>query len=1168
MQAHAPAAIGDALQGAAQRLVPGAEVLSTADERAQAPATDARPRAGLTKEPASYWAVDLDSPDPCAPPRIWHGEPPQACTPGALVLNLANVSDESGLSVLFALVILARQRRAALAAPVARLAPAETAWVGLDAAVEPVLLVAPNGLIRGANALAREALGEPPSEPLARIGLWDIDAQWHAPAFERLVAAAARAPVTFETWYHRLDGTRFPVQVRAGAAPGDLRDGIILAIRDISARRRAEQALRKSEARFRILVEQAADAFFVLDADGGIRDVNRQACESLGYSREELLQLPVSAIEMRIDSEAVRLGRSRVRMGEAVTLDGQHRRKDGSRFPVEVRIAPVEGEEGALTLALARDVSARHAAEQARQRSEERLALAMDATQDGLYDVDLNSGALFASTHYYAQLGMKPDAMALTVARWAERIHPEDQRPTLARRELCIHGAQPDFSAQYRLRQADGTYKWVHDRAKIMEWSETGRPRRMVGVIVDIDARKRHEDALHRVVEGTSHAVGEDFLRSMTRQLAQVLQVRYAAVAELMEERPSHMRILSMWDGEQSLEGLEYDVSPTPCATVIAQRMRFYGVGVQEAFPADDHLKEMAIESYWGLPLFDTNGRAIGHLFIMHDAPMHRGEQSESILRIFANRAGAELERLRGDRCLASAKEDAEAASRAKSEFLANMSHELRTPLNGIIGYAQLLQRDPELSQRHQRSVEVIGTSGEHLLMLINDILDLSKIEAGKLGVDAETFELDSVLRNICDLGRIRARERGLEFHFETLGPLPASVHGDERRLRQILLNLLGNAIKFTDRGRVCLRVGYEDTDQGMRLRFQVEDTGIGIPADKLEEIFAPFSQGGAPGKLHEGTGLGLAISRRLAHLMGGELHVASREGEGSRFWLSIELPEVCPMTDAHVRARAPIVRGYAGPRRRLLAVDDRRENRGLLRAMLEPLGFEVCEAVDGASALEAVAIQTPDAILMDLVMPGMDGVEAIRRLRSNPASRELPIIALSASVFEHSRRDSLAAGSDAFLPKPVRIESLVEILGQTLGLSWNYLAHTDDRIGSPDDGPAGQSSARATSRPEPLGPTPAFTVDARLAETIYGHAMMGDIVALQADYSQLRARAEAAAPAPGGPADEAENGFFACFERCLKEFDTRGLRELIAPWRPHQNAPLSSSGTEGMGGD
>jgi len=398
-----------------------------------------------------------------------------------------------------------------------------------------------------------------------------------------------------------------------------------------------------------------------------------------------------------------------------------------------------------------------------------------------------------------------------------------------------------------------------------------------------------------------------------------------------------------------------------------------------------------------------------------------------------------ELQEEIGDR--KRAEEAAEAANRAKSEFLANMSHELRTPLNGILGYTQIFKKYKNLTEQQKNGIGIIHQCGEHLLTLINDILDLSKIEARKMELYPNAFHFPEFLNGIFEICRIRAEQKRLSLIYTTLSPLPKIIQADEKRLRQVLINLLSNAIKFTEKGSITFRVGYQEG----KLRFQVEDTGVGIAPEQLEEIFLPFQQVGDNSQKTEGTGLGLAISRQLVRMMGGELKVKSTLGKGSVFWLDLDLPEVShPLDIANVDERNII--GFVGCKRKVLVVDDKWENRCVLVNLLEPLGFEVVEATNGLEGLNKAHEFKPDVIFMDLVMNVMDGFEATRRLRTLPELKDVVVIAISASVFDFDRQQSREVGCDDFLPKPIREAELLEKLHLYLGLEWIYEETNSDR--------------------------------------------------------------------------------------------------------------------------
>ncbi|MGL5063665.1 MAG: ATP-binding protein [Microcoleus sp.] len=392
------------------------------------------------------------------------------------------------------------------------------------------------------------------------------------------------------------------------------------------------------------------------------------------------------------------------------------------------------------------------------------------------------------------------------------------------------------------------------------------------------------------------------------------------------------------------------------------------------------------------------------------------------------------------------AKEVADAANNAKSEFLANMSHELRTPLNGILGYAQILQRRETLSQTGRSGVDIIYQCGSHLLTLINDILDLSKIEARKLDLHPAPLHLPSLLQSVVEIDRIRAEQKGINFDFQADADLPAGVCADEKRLRQVLINLLGNAIKFTDRGSVTFKVeSIED-----KIRFQVRDTGVGMTPEQVEKIFLPFEQVGDLKKQAEGTGLGLAITQKIVSLMGGEISVSSIPGEGSTFSVELELPEAENLASADRITQQGKIVGYSGQKRRILIADDRWENRSVLVNLLEPIGFECIEVSNGLEAIDRALHESPDLIITDLRMPVMDGFEFLRQLRSHPQLQNQIVIVSSASVFESDRYSSIEAGSNDFLPKPVQAETLLELMHKHLELNWFYESNNSENQNSP----------------------------------------------------------------------------------------------------------------------
>jgi signal transduction histidine kinase/CheY-like chemotaxis protein len=384
----------------------------------------------------------------------------------------------------------------------------------------------------------------------------------------------------------------------------------------------------------------------------------------------------------------------------------------------------------------------------------------------------------------------------------------------------------------------------------------------------------------------------------------------------------------------------------------------------------------------------------------------------------------------------------ADSANQAKSEFLANMSHELRTPLNGILGYAQILDRSKVLPDKERHGVNIIYQCGSHLLTLINDILDLSKIEARKLTLSPTAIHFPSFLQGVAEICRIKAEQKGIDFIYQPDPRLPEGVYADEKRLRQVLLNLLGNAIKFTDRGKVTLKVDVtHDADDlsTCPLRFQVEDTGVGIASEHVGKLFQAFEQVGELSRQTEGTGLGLAISQSIVQLMGGEIQVKSQLNVGSDFFFEVELPIALDWVQQTSLQTGRQIIGYESDRRHILVVDDRWENRAVLVNLLEPLGFQVSEAENGAVGLEQMRNQNPDLTITDIAMPVMDGFELLKQIRSDAKLQHHKIIVSSASVAQTDRKMALDAGGDDFLAKPVAATELFDFLATHLHLQWIY---------------------------------------------------------------------------------------------------------------------------------
>ncbi len=897
-------------------------------------------------------------------------------------------------------------------------------------------------------------------------------------------------------------------------------------------RNRAEAALRESEERFRSGYEHASIGMAMTAADGHFLSVNHAFCEMLGYAEKELLARTFKEITFPDDVAASVANVQKVIRGdmESFQVEKRYLHRDGrivwaittasvvrdldgkpwylfaqiqditerKRAEMELHKAHSELEQrvrmrteelsNANTL-LTQQINERLQAEQALKASERRLTLALDATRDGLYDWDIPSGNAFVSDNYYKMLHYEPNEFEINFEKWTQLLHPDDLPIAIQQLQSYMQGKTDIYSVEYRLLCKDGSYKWVHNRGKIVEYDQRGNPKRMIGTNADISARKHAETALReseaRFRRLFEHAGDAFFVVNLDGKFIDVNQEACRGLGYTREEL---------------LTKEVKDLNEEWTAERIADLMQRLLLGEPVKFEA-------------------THRRKNGTIFPVeiHAALLEVGDHPTllALARDITERKQVEIK-------LQEAKEAAEAANRAKSEFLANMSHEIRTPLNGILGYTQILRRDPKLTAAQREGLNIIERSGEHLLTLINDILDLSKIEAGKLDLDIVEFDLLEFLKNIVEVNRIRAEQKDLAFNYQTRSALPQIVKGDEKRLRQVLLNLLSNAVKFTDAGGVTFSAECLKLESGVAaLRFEVEDTGIGIPTAKLQEIFLPFQQVRQRNKPIEGTGLGLSITQNIINLMGGELNVNSKPGKGSIFQVTLRMPVVAMTAPRKRKAEKRIV-GYHGLAKKILIVDDKWENRAVLINMLKPLGFNVTEAADGRDAIKQAGVFKPDLILMDLIMPVMDGLQATRKIRKLKRLKAARIIALSASVFEHNRQQSLAAGCDDFIPKPVRSEVLFKRLRTHLKLRWIYDRETSEPV---ETEPAAASTQPLTAPP------------AAIALQLNELAMMGDVQAILAKLDEL----------------EKGNGDFRAFNseirRLAKNYSMKKIREFLKPY-------------------
>ena len=657
-------------------------------------------------------------------------------------------------------------------------------------------------------------------------------------------------------------------------------------------------------------------------------------------------------------------------------------------------------------------------------------------------------------------------------AVWRHSLYPRDMHRMVAKQ-----AAGNSYDEEYRIVWPDGTVRWIRDRAFALR-NEQDEVYRLVGIAEDITGIKHQEQALRLIFEGTAAKTGQEFFRSLVRYIAQVLQVRYVLVGQALDSEK--FQVLTMWCDDHCGENTTYPLVNTPCERVFAGQTLFHPSGLQTCYPHDPHLRDWGAQSYFGVPVTNTHNEVIGHLAVLDDRPMVADKKRELILRIFAVRAGAELERQTFETELQLARDAANAANRAKSEFLANISHELRTPLNAILGFGQLALNQADHDPRQTEYLGIINRSSEHLLALINDVLEMSKIEAGKITFNAHTFDLHTLLQSLDDLFTLRAHAKNLTLTVAYTAAVPQFIETDESKLRQVLINLVGNAVKFTEQGTVTLQVGVRAGDERdsrrplpgdhrpplapailpsppifdgteisgeakaasgadtISLQFEVIDTGPGISPQEQTLLFEPFVQTTAGCYSQEGTGLGLPISQQFVQLLGGSLTLDTNPGNGSIFSFSIPaIPKPPPPTAG--TALPTVTRRIAPdqPEYRILVVDDHPPNRQLLVHLLSASGFLVQEAADGLAAVNQARTWHPHLIWMDIRMPKLDGYGATQQIKALGLEPTPVIVALTASAFEEERHRVLQAGCADFVRKPFQTGQIFQTMAHHLPIRY-----------------------------------------------------------------------------------------------------------------------------------
>lgn len=861
-------------------------------------------------------------------------------------------------------------------------------------------------------------------EELHGMSINDVDANEKPEETRQRIESIIRIGYgQFEAAHRAKDGHLWPVEISTSYVP-QMGGQLCVFARDISERKRAEATLVESERRWIMALEAAGHGVWDWDASHDKVFFSHQWKAMLGYADEEIGdELSAWVDRVHIDD----LGRCMEDIathlrGDTPVYRSEHRLrcKDGSyKWILDQGMAVARDSDGKALRVIGThtDISWRRQAEEQLRESEERFRSMFSALSEGIITFGLNGEVLACNEAAEAILGIteseirsRKQLMQWQPIREDGTPFPLDELPL----SITLHTGDPCHGVTMGHHRPDGEVVWLQVNAEPAFDADCRKLNSVVVSFTDISERHHNEQTLRKLSLAVEQSPNSILITNVAGNIEYVNQafskITGYSNAEVLGKAPSLLQ-----------SGATPNERYAELWATLARGESWKGEFLNRRKNGSEYVDFATIA-----PIHQADGRITHFLSIQEDITERKRIAAE------LNQHRLHLEELVDERTaqLNAAKHAAEAANQAKSTFLANMSHEIRTPMNAIVGLVHLLKRQP-LTAEQTDKLNKIGDASQHLLSVLNDILDISKIEAGKLQLESTDFMLDALLANVCALVQDKADKKGLQLTRETDPSLNTPFRGDATKITQALLNYLANAVKFTEHGQIILRSQHiAATPDGLQVRFEVADSGIGIPVEAQQRIFDSFEQAdSSTTRKYGGTGLGLTINRHLARMMGGEVGVSSQPGKGSVFWMTIPLRHgVAP----HGEDKAPPPQSSESLRgKRLLIAEDNLINREVCTEMLRDTGLAIEVAENGLQALEKARATQYDAILMDMQMPILDGLEATRAIRALPGYTAIPIIAMTANVFEKDRHDTRAVGMVDHIGKPVDPEELINTLAK-----------------------------------------------------------------------------------------------------------------------------------------